>query len=84
MLFMCLVHARVWRCVICTFSWHSHVDHRVVWHIILTFRCSMCALFPLRFHGFGAMHCETLATRLYSKSFGVLQLARRRVCFVTF
>ena len=38
----------------------------------------------MRFHGFGAIHCETLATRLYVKSCGVLQLARRHVCFAPF
>ena len=84
LLFVCLVHVGVWRCVICAFSWHSHVDHRVVWHIILTLRCSMRTLFPLRFHDFRAIHCETLATRLYLKSCGVLHPARRHVCFATF
>ena len=56
-----------------TFVWHTHVDHRVVWHVILTQRCSMCGLFFffLRFDGFGAVHCDTLATKLYLKSFGV-------------
>ena len=54
------------------FFWHIHVDHRVVWHVMLTQRCSMCALFSLRLLGFGAVHCDTLATRLW-------QLARRQV-----
>ena len=66
------------------FSRRTNVDHRVVCHIILHLLCSMCTLFPLHFHGFGAVHCETLATKLYLKSFGVLQLARRHVCFATF
>ena len=54
------------------FFWHIHVDHRVVWHVMLTQRCSMCGLFSLRLLGFGAVHCDTLATRLW-------QLARRQV-----
>ena len=57
--------------------WHTHVDHRVVWHIISTLCFSMCGLFSLRFHGFGAVHCDTLAARLW-------QFARRQVCFCHF
>ena len=37
----------------------------------------MCGLFSLRLLGFGAVHCDTLATRLW-------QLARRQVCFCHF
>ena len=84
MLFVSLVHARVWRCVKCTFLGILTLIIVSFGTSFLTLRCSMCTLFPLRFHGFGAMHCETLATRLCLKSLGVLQLARRHVCFVTF
>ena len=44
----------------------------------------MCTLFSFPFDGFGAVHCETLATRLYVKSCGDLQNECRHVCFVTF
>ena len=39
---------------------HTHVDHRVVWRNISTLCFSMCVLLSLRFHGFGAVHCESL------------------------
>ena len=84
MLFVSLVHARVWRCVKCTFLGILTMIIVSFGISFLTLCCSMCTLFPLRFHGFGAIHCETLATRWYSKSLGVLQPARRHVCFVTF
>ena len=42
------------------FFLHTHVNHRVVWHNISTQCFSMCVLFSLRFHGFGAAHCERL------------------------
>ena len=55
------------------------VNHRVVWHIVLTFAvldvCFLCV-----FMAVVAVCCETLATRLYLGSFGFWQLARRHVC----
>ena len=34
------------------FSCHVHVDHRVVWHVTLALRSSLCALFSSSFHDF--------------------------------
>ena len=68
MLFVCLVHVRAWRCVRCIGLDLLIVYHRVVWHIILILCFTMCALFFfLRFDGFGVVHRETLAKRLYLK-----------------
>ena len=56
----CVVHVRAWRCVMSMVFLHTHVDQRVVWHNISTLCFSMCVLLSLRFHGFGAVHCESL------------------------
>ena len=34
----------------------------------MTPRYSMCTLFPLRFHGFGAMHCENISHEVVFES----------------
>ena len=57
------------------FFLHTHVDQRVVWHNISTLCFSMCVLLSLRFHGFGAVHCESLGVRMCVLSLSSL------VCF---
>ena len=85
MLFECLIHVGAWRYVRCIGLDVLIVYHRVVRHVILTQRCSMCGLFFLRFDGFNAVHREILAKRLYLKigwRFGSLRFG---MCvFVTF
>ena len=83
MLFVCQVHARVWRCVKCNFLVMFTL-------IIVSFGTSLwlcearCVHCFLRVFMIFAMCCEFLATRLYLESFDVRQFARRHVCFCHF
>ena len=68
----CVVHVRAWRSVMSIVFLHTHVDQRVVWHNISTLCFSMCVLLSLRFHGFGAVHCERLRVSMCVLSFSSL------------
>ena len=64
------------------YSCHTIVNHRVVWHIILTLRCSMRV-----FSAFSWLSLQCVVKHwprgcIWNR-FGFWQLARRHVCFVS-